>query len=191
MFDSIKLLRAENEKLIQDSESKKAEYNKVSESLQKEIKKSERYRKEIKSLTKHYEEEIKSLTAKVSEETDLALTLGEENKKLQTSLDKVSKEKRKLIGQLTRSTGTTDLIEEQIENGFHNLTDLFLKEMSELRNQFQNSVHSTRTILPSNSILAQQPSQNGCSNTQEQTTITEADTELPPTAEHNQCFHSR
>lgn len=68
-----KLLCAENEKLIQDAESQKEKYEKVSENLKKEAKKCEQYRIDLKSVMEHYEKEIKSLSAKLSDEQHLHL----------------------------------------------------------------------------------------------------------------------
>ena len=180
-----KLLRTENEKLIQDMESEKAKSKKASESLEKEVQQCEKYKNELKSVSENYQKEIRSFSAKLADETALALTLEEENKKLKSKLDKMSKEKAELIGQMSRSTGTTDMLEGKIED----LTDLFLKEMSELRLQFEKSVVTTGStgILPSNTNLEQQPPQNGSSrnDTQEERTPMEADTDLPPSDQHN------
>ena len=134
-------------------------------------------------MTKHYEREIKTLSGKLSDETALALTLGEENNQLKTKLQKVTKEKSELIGQMSRTTGATDLLEEKIENGFLGLTDLFLKEMSELRNQFEKSQVTTISTgsMPAITNSEQQqlsPSGSSGRETQEHRTSTETDTEL-------------
>ena len=180
-----KLLRTENEKLIQDMESEKAKSKTASESLEKEVQQCEKYKSELKSVSENYQKEIRSFSAKLADETALALTLEEENKKLKSKLDKMSKEKAELIGQMSRSTGTTDMLEGKIED----LTDLFLKEMSELRLQFEKSVVTTGStgILPSNTNLEQQPPQNGSSrnDTQEERTPMEADRDLPPSDQHS------
>ena len=179
-----KLLRAENEKLIRDMESQKEKSKKSSDSLEKEVQKSEQYKNELKSMSENYQKEISSLSAKLSDETALSLTLEEENETLKTKLDKVSKEKAELIGQMSRSTGTTDFLEGKIED----LTDLFLKEMSELRLQFEKSVLKTGSTgnLPT-TTLEHQPSQSRSSrnNTQEERTLMEADTDLPPSDQHS------
>ena len=69
-----KLLRDENEKLIQDTESQKEKCKEVLENLGQEAEKCEQYRTNIKSVTEHYESEIKALTGKLADETALALT---------------------------------------------------------------------------------------------------------------------
>ena len=71
------LLRVENERLLQATESCKEENKTITQDLQKEIQKS-----------KQYEKEIKTLNFKLSEETALALSLDEENKKLQKKVRK-------------------------------------------------------------------------------------------------------
>ena len=181
-----KLLRDENEKLIQDTESQKEKCKEVLENLGQEAEKCEQYRTNIKSVTEQYESEIKALTGKLADETALALTLEEENKQLKTKLQKVTKEKSELVGQMSRTTGSTDLLEEKIENGFLNLTDLFLKEMSELRNQFEKSQGTTIStgILPAITNSEKQqlsPNGNSSSETQEQRTSTET----LPTDQHS------
>lgn len=158
------LLRVENERLLQATESCKEENKTITQDLQKEIQKS-----------KQYEKEIKTLNFKLSEETALALSLDEENKKLQKKLENVSKEKKALTDQMVKITGTSDLIEEKIETGFDNLKDLFLKEMSDLKNQFEKSVLFSRTISTSSTSMAPRPSVNG---TWEVANTTEADMEL-------------
>ena len=158
------LLRVENERLLQETESCKEENKIITQDLQKEIQKS-----------KQCEKEIKTLKFKLSEETALALSPEEENKKLQKKLENVSKEKKALTDQMVKTADTSDLIEEKIETGFDNLKDLFLREMSDLKNQFEKSVLFSRTISTSSTSVAPRPSVNG---TWEAANTTEADMEL-------------
>ena len=170
------LLRAQNEKLLQEMELQKEKSKNTSESLEKEVKKCERYKKELKSVTENYQKEIQSLSAKLSDETALSLTLEEENKKLKTKLDSVTKEKRDLVSQMSRSNGTADMLEEKIEN----LTDLFVKEMSELKSQFEKSVAKTKSpnTLPADTNPTPQAvqSRNNSADNQEEPTVTITDT---------------
>ena len=151
------LLRNENEKLIDNMNLQKQKHTEISENLEKATKKCEHYKKELQSVTTHYEKETRTLSAKLADETAAALSLEEENKKLKTKLEKLFKEKTELVGQMSRSTGASDMIEEKIENGFRDLTDLFLKEISALKNQYDKSANATTFsgILPS--LPTQQP----------------------------------
>lgn len=147
-------MRAKNEKLLKEAEA----YKEKTKTLENELKKS-----------KQCQIHIQTLKEKLSEETAHALVLEEENKKLRRTLEMVSKEKTDLIGQMAQKTGTTDMLEEKIENKLLSLEDTFLKEMSELKQQLEKSMQLTENRMshtPSQTKTKKQ-------NTQEKTNTVE------------------
>ena len=86
---------------------------------------------------------------------------------------------------MVSTTDTSDMIEEKLETGFHNSTDLILKEMTELKNQFEKSVSSTKTIPFPRTTITQEPSSSWSSNTQDATNTTVEGTEQQTAGERS------
>lgn len=136
-----KLIRSENERLLQVVEKQEKEIRTTKASLSKENEKS-----------KKCEMEIRSLKEKLSEETAQTLLLEEENKKFRKDIDRFSKEKSSLVTQLTRTNGVSDRVEEKIENEIQDLKDILLNEIRDLRSQFEKSVTVTGSWSPVNAL---------------------------------------
>ena len=147
-----KEMKNENEKLL----STAAANNKENMTLKAKL--------ETAAITsKKYEAEIKSLKVKKSEENTRSLMLEEENKKLNFSLDEVSKEKATVLGQMLDTTGLADTKEMKIENevqdlkdGMKDFKDTVFDAIRALNNQVEK-IHDCLKIMPKSGQYGSSP----------------------------------
>lgn len=124
-----KLLKQENEKLINIVSSSKTEGDAVKMQLNTAIEKSRKS-----------ESEIKTLKSKLSEASSKCLILEEGTRKLKKNAEVILKEKSDLLDQLMKSTVASESLESKFENEISDLKNDLMKEMLEIKSQVQKSM---------------------------------------------------
>lgn len=147
LLSQSKILRSENERLLQQLNDCKMENKSLKVEVKTAVEKVSEKDNELKC--------VKTRLAKASSQT---LILEEENTKLKKRVDTTSKEKTNLVDQLMKSTTANESIEAKIETEIHELKEVFLKEIQEIKNQVEKSMHShIPTDCPKSNSSSQNP----------------------------------